>query len=174
MLVPATIGAAIMLLAAGCGNSKPAASSGSPATAATATTTAATATATTGGTSKGATVAVRSSKLGKILVDARGRTLYLFERDKAGTSSCFGGCATAWPPYTTSGTPQAGSGASAAELGTTARSDGKTQVTYHGHPLYHYVGDTKVGDTTGEGVNAFGAEWYVLSPSGSKIEKEGS
>lgn len=165
MLVTATMGAAITLLAAGCGGSnKPAASSGSPATTAT---TAAT-------TTKGATVAVRSSKLGKILVDARGRTLYLFERDKAGTSSCFGGCATAWPPYITSAAPQAGNGTSAAELGTTSRSDGKTQVTYHGHPLYYYVGDSKVGDTTGEGVNAFGAEWYVLSPSGNKIEKEGS
>jgi predicted lipoprotein with Yx(FWY)xxD motif len=163
MLVAATIGAAITVLAAGCGGKQPAASSGSPAT-----------TATTGATAKGATVATRGSKLGKILVDASGRTLYLFERDKAGTSSCSGGCATAWPPYTTSGQPQAGSGTAAAELGTTARSDGKTQVTYHGHPLYYYVGDSKVGDTTGEGVNAFGAEWYVLSPSGNKIEKEGS
>lgn len=164
MLVAATIGAAITLLAAGCGgNNKPAASSGSPA--ATTATTAAT---------SGATVAVQSSKLGKILVDASGRTLYLFERDKAGTSSCSGGCATAWPPYTTSGKPQAGNGAPAAELGTISRSDGKMQVTYHGHPLYYYVGDSKVGDTTGEGVKAFGAEWYVLSASGNKIEEKGS
>jgi len=122
----------------------------------------------------GATVAVSSSKLGKILVDGSGRTLYLFEKDKGTTSSCYGACASGWPPYTTTGAPQAGSGASAALLGTTTRTDGKTEVTYHGHPLYYFAGDTKPSDTTGEGLKAFGAEWYVLSAAGDKVEKEGS
>jgi predicted lipoprotein with Yx(FWY)xxD motif len=82
----------------------------------------------------GATVAVHLSKLGKILVDDSGRTLYLFEKDKLGTSACSGACATSWPPYTISGTPKAGSGAAAAELVTTNRADGATQVVCHGHP----------------------------------------
>jgi len=118
------------------------------------------------------TVAIKSSGLGRILVDAKGRTLYLFEKDKGTTSSCYGACASGWPPYTTTGAPQAGSGAAASLLGTTTRTDGTTQVTYKGHPLYYFVGDTKPGEVTGEGVNAFGAKWYVLAPSGNKIDKD--
>ena len=156
ILVSATLGAVIALLAAGCGgNNKPATSAGSPTT----TTSAAT----------GATVAVRSSKLGKILVDDQGRTLYLFEKDKGPMSTCAGACATAWPPLVTNGTPKAGSGATAAELATTARDDGASQVVYHGHPLYRYAGDSKAGDATGQGLNQFGAEWFVLAPSGNTI-----
>ena len=122
----------------------------------------------------GATVTVKSSKLGSILVDGKGRTLYLFEKDKGTTSSCYGACAGGWPPYTTNGAPRAGAGASASLLGTTTRTDGKTEVTYHGHPLYYFAGDRKPGDTNGEGLKAFGAEWYVLSAAGNKVEKEGS
>jgi len=118
------------------------------------------------------TVAIKSSGLGRILVDAKGRTLYLFEKDKGTTSSCYGACASGWPPYTTLAAPQAGSGAAASLLGTTTRTDGTTQVTYKGHPLYYFVGDTKPGEVTGEGVNAFGAKWYVLAPSGNKIDKD--
>ncbi|GLW96387.1 hypothetical protein Misp02_04740 [Microtetraspora sp. NBRC 16547] len=118
-----------------------------------------------------ATVAVRDSKLGKILVDGRGRTLYLFEADKGTSSTCYSTCATAWPPLTTTGKPQAGSGASPALLGTTARTDHTTQVTYNGHPLYYFVTDVKPGDITGQGDDSFGAKWYVLDPKGNKIEK---
>jgi predicted lipoprotein with Yx(FWY)xxD motif len=107
--------------------------------------------------------------LGKILVDANGRTVYLFEKDGGPKSTCFGACATEWPPLTTSGKPSAGSGVTAAMLGTTKRSDGKTQVTYNGHPLYLFEADKKPGDTTGQNVDAFGAEWYVLSPAGNSI-----
>ncbi|WP_066942475.1 phosphatase PAP2 family protein [Microtetraspora fusca] len=124
-----------------------------------------------GATVANATVAVRDSKLGKILVDGRGRTLYLFVADKGTTSTCYGGCATAWPPLTTTGKPQAGSGASPALLGTTARTDHTTQVTYNGHPLYYFVTDVKPGDTTGQDVDSFGAKWYVLDPKGNKIGK---
>jgi predicted lipoprotein with Yx(FWY)xxD motif len=121
-----------------------------------------------------ATVSVRSTSLGQILVDANGKTLYLFEADTGTQSTCSGACAQAWPPLTTTGTPKTAAGASASLLGTTMRTDGTTQVTYSGHPLYTFVSDTKPGDTTGEGSTAFGAGWDVLSPSGAKIEKSGS
>jgi predicted lipoprotein with Yx(FWY)xxD motif len=129
---------------------------------------------TSGAQSAGATVSTASTPLGRILVDGSGRTLYLFEKDKGTTSSCFGACASAWPPYPTTGTPHAGSGVSASLLGTTTRTDGKTEVTYHGHPLYYFQGDSKLGQTNGQNVDAFGAEWYVLSPAGNKVEKAGS
>jgi predicted lipoprotein with Yx(FWY)xxD motif len=121
-----------------------------------------------------ATVDVADSGLGKILVDTKGRTLYLFEKDQGTTSSCYGACAGGWPPYTTNGARRAGAGVSASLLGTTTRTDGKTEVTYHGHPLYYFAGDRKPGDSNGEGLKAFGAEWYVLSAAGNKVEKEGS
>jgi predicted lipoprotein with Yx(FWY)xxD motif len=116
-------------------------------------------------------VAVASSGLGKVLVDGRGRTLYLFAKDKHGRSACTGPCAAAWPPLIASGKPRAAAGAKASLLGTTTRSDGRVQVTYNHHPLYTFVKDTKKGDTTGEGVNAFGAGWYALSPAGAKVER---
>lgn len=124
--------------------------------------------------SAAATISVGSSSLGQILVDANGKTLYLFEADSGTQSTCSGACAQAWPPLTTSGAPKAAASASLSLLGTTTRSDGTTQVTYSGHPLYTFVNDTKPGDTTGEGSTAFGAGWDVLSPSGAKIEKSGS
>lgn len=123
----------------------------------------------------GTTVTVRSTKLGRILVTSRGVTLYLFEKDRGGRSACSGACAQGWPPLLTRGRPRAGSGALARKLGTTRRSDGTTQVTYGGHPLYTFVGDGGApGRTTGEGSKAFGAEWYVVGPNGSKIEARGS
>jgi len=122
-------------------------------------------------TQAGATVAVAKTTLGSVLVDARGRTLYLFEKDKGGRSACAGACAAAWPPLTTSGKPRAGAGAKASLLGTTKRADGRLQVTYNHHPLYRVVSDTRKGQTSGQNVDAFGAEWYVLSPAGSKIDK---
>ncbi|MDQ3865930.1 MAG: hypothetical protein M3304_03750 [Actinomycetota bacterium] len=127
-----------------------------------------------GGTAKAAggpaTIAVASSSLGRILVDGQGRTLYLFEKDTGTTSTCSGGCASSWPPVTTSGAPKASKGAVAAKLATSKRSDGTLQVTYNGHPLYLYAGDSKPGQTNGEGLDQFGAEWYVLSPAGDKVE----
>jgi predicted lipoprotein with Yx(FWY)xxD motif len=116
-----------------------------------------------------AIVNVRNTSLGKILVDSQGRTLYLFEKDTGSKSTCPGACASAWPPFRTSGTPKAGSGVTASLLGTTTRSDGNDEVTYNGHPLYYYAGDQKAGDTNGQDLNQFGASWYVLSPAGNKI-----
>jgi predicted lipoprotein with Yx(FWY)xxD motif len=115
------------------------------------------------------TVSTRRTNLGRILVDANGRTLYLFEKDKGATSTCNGACASIWPPLT-AGKAKAGTGVTAAELGTTKRSDGKTEITYDGHPLYTYAGDQKPGDTQGQGLDQFGAEWYALAPDGHKID----
>jgi predicted lipoprotein with Yx(FWY)xxD motif len=117
----------------------------------------------------GGTVKIARSPLGRILVDARGRTLYDFPPDMHGVSTCYGACAALWPPLTTAGKPHAGSGVAASLLGTTKRSDGKLEVTYGGHPLYYYVADTKPGQTTGQGLNQFGALWWVISPAGKEI-----
>ena len=114
-------------------------------------------------------VSVANTGLGKILVDSRGRTLYLFRKDAGTKNACSGGCATAWPPLRASGKPTAGGGAKASLLGTAPRSDRKPQVTYDGHPLYEFQGDSKSGDTDGQAVTAFGAPWYVLSSSGADI-----
>jgi predicted lipoprotein with Yx(FWY)xxD motif len=120
------------------------------------------------------TVSVGSSGLGKILVDGRGRTLYLFGKDTRGKSMCAGACATSWPPLIASGKPRVAGGAKASLLGTTKRADGRLQVTYKSHPLYLFVNDTKKGETTGEGLDAFGAGWYALSPAGARIAKAAS
>ena len=116
------------------------------------------------------TVNVRRTGLGKILVDSRGRTLYLFKKDSRGKSRCSGACAIAWPPLLrASGKPTVGRGARASKVGTIKRSDGRRQVTYNGHPLYTFVMDTKAGQTHGEGFRAFGARWFVVSPAGKQI-----
>jgi predicted lipoprotein with Yx(FWY)xxD motif len=121
---------------------------------------------------KPATVKARSTKLGKIVVNGSSHTLYLFEKDKNGKSKCSGACAQNWPPLLTKGKPKAGTGAQASKLGTTKRADGTTQVTYGGHPLYTFVADkNKPGSTKGQGLDAFGAEWYVVGPNGKKVEK---
>jgi predicted lipoprotein with Yx(FWY)xxD motif len=124
------------------------------------------------GVAAGTSVGLRKLKVGTALVDGQGRTLYLFEADKGPNSTCGGGCASLWPPATTSGKPTAGPGVDAAKLGTTKRSDGTLEVTYNGHPLYRYAPDTKAGDATGQGLNQFGAKWYVLAASGSKIDND--
>ena len=109
---------------------------------------------------------------GMALVDEDGKTLYLWEADKNGTSTCSGPCAAAWPPVTTSGPPQAGSGVDKSLLSTVKRSDGTEQVTYNGHPLYYYAGDTGPGTAKGQGSKDFGASWYVLNAKGSKIDND--
>jgi predicted lipoprotein with Yx(FWY)xxD motif len=83
---------------------------------------------------------------------------------------CDGACASAWPPLTTADQPIAGAGVSASKLGTTKRGDGTSEVTYNGHPLYTFAGDSAPGETTGQGSDDFGAEWYVLSAPGTPIE----
>lgn len=118
----------------------------------------------------GAGVTLNSSKFGGFLADGKGRALYLFEGDKTSASTCYSACASIWPPLTTSGALKAGPAALASQLGTTKRTDGTTQVTYHGHPLYYYEGDAQPGDTTGQGLNQFGAKWFILARNGNQIE----
>jgi predicted lipoprotein with Yx(FWY)xxD motif len=116
-----------------------------------------------------ATVAATSSKVGTILVDGNGRTLYLFQKDQPNQSTCSGACASAWPVDQSNGTPKAGNGVTASLLGTIKRGDGTTQVTYNKHPLYFFSGDSSAGQQNGQGVNAFGALWYVVSPAGNAV-----
>jgi predicted lipoprotein with Yx(FWY)xxD motif len=118
-----------------------------------------------------AVVSTAKTGLGRVLVDARGRTLYLFGKDRKGKSSCAGQCASFWPPLITTGKPRAIGGAEASLIGTTRRGDGRLQVTYNHHPVYTFVKDTKKGQTNGEGVNAFGGTWDAVSPAGAKVVK---
>ena len=119
----------------------------------------------------GALVRLHQSSLGRILADSHGRTLYLWAHDKHHKSSCYGACAVYWPALTTHGRPRAISGARKALLGTTRRRDGKLQVTYRGHPLYRFTGDTKAGETSGEGLTDFGGRWDPVSAAGLAVQK---
>jgi predicted lipoprotein with Yx(FWY)xxD motif len=113
-----------------------------------------------------AVVKLRATPLGKVLVDARGRTLYLYTPDRRNRSVCYTGCAGDWPPLLTAGKPKA-SGVKAKLLGTAKRKDGKLQVTFNGHPLYFFAGDAKAGDVNGEGYDGI---WYAVSAAGAKVE----
>jgi predicted lipoprotein with Yx(FWY)xxD motif len=168
------LGATGMLALAGCGGgsstTSSAATSGSTSPQSTATTTSAPASIAASGAGV-TTVSVAHSSLGSILVAGpKHLTAYLFVADKGPMSTCSSACAEVWPPVTTTGAPKAAGGANAADLGMSTRSDGTKQVTYKGHPLYYYVGDGTSGETSGQGLNSFGAPWYVLSPSGSAVK----
>jgi predicted lipoprotein with Yx(FWY)xxD motif len=156
-------GGAVLLLAAlavaGCGGGgKSSGSSGPPKTA----------------SGRTATVGVSNAGLGNILVDSQGRTLYLFNRDSGTMSECSGACAVNWPPARATGKATVGSGANASLVSTSARPGGAKQVTYNGHPLYRFKGDTHPGDTNGEGLTAFGGSWYAVSPAGNQVSNQGS
>lgn len=158
LLTTSAIAAAVLLVAA-CGSSTSSTASASPSPSPSPSPAA-----------TGTTIAVASNaKLGQILVDGKGMTVYLFLADTGKDSTCYTSCAAIWPPVLTNGAPQAGTGANTSLLGTTTRTDGKIQVTCAGHPLYYFVNDKQPGDTTGQGVNGFGALWWVLSPSGTSI-----
>ena len=118
---------------------------------------------------RSATVKVAHSRLGKILVDSRGRSLYVLSADRTRKSTCFGACAQAWPPLRATRKPTVGTGLKASKVGTIKRSDGKAQVTYNGHPLYRFVKDTKAGQTNGQGIVAFGGRWSVVSTAGRPV-----
>jgi predicted lipoprotein with Yx(FWY)xxD motif len=154
-LASATLLTALTLAAVACGNNN-SASSGTAAP----TTTAAQA-------AGGVTVAVTSSKLGNILVDGDGRTLYAFTKDKGDQSACSGGCATNWPALT--GPATAGTGVQASLLSTSMQANGKSQVTYGGKPLYYFAGDAKPGDTNGQGV---GNIWFALTADGELVKEK--
>jgi predicted lipoprotein with Yx(FWY)xxD motif len=153
--------ATVGVLAAGCGSSNSGSGGGGPYGGGSSAPTT---------TSSGvATVSATRSSLGMILVDGSGRTLYLFEKDQPDQSACAGACAAAWPVDQSSGTPKAGSGVTASMLGTIKRSDNTTQVTYNRHPLYYFQGDSGAGEQNGQGVDAFGAKWFVVNPAGAAV-----
>jgi predicted lipoprotein with Yx(FWY)xxD motif len=119
---------------------------------------------------KATTVSLRSEgNLGKVLVGRGGVTVYLFEKDTAHHSACTRTCATFWPPLT--GAVHAGKGTSRKLFGSVRRSGKTRQVTYGGHPLYYFSGDTGPGQHNGEGLDAFGAHWYVLNRAGHAVKK---
>jgi predicted lipoprotein with Yx(FWY)xxD motif len=157
--------AAVGVLAAGCGSNGSGSGSGSGSGGYGSSGTAPAS----GGASSVATISATSTNLGTILVDGSGRTLYLFEKDQPNQSACAGACAAAWPVDQSSGTPKAGSGVKASLLGTIKRSDGTTQVTYNKHPLYYFQGDSGAGQQNGQGVDAFGAKWFVVAPAGGVV-----
>ena len=149
---------AAALLMAACGGSSPSTATASPSPA-------------TSPVATGSKIVVASNaKLGSILVDDKGMTVYLFVADTGKESTCYTSCAAIWPPVLTDGTPQAGTGADASLLGTTTRTDGKVEVTYAGHPLYYFIQDKAAGDAKGQGINGFGALWWVMSPAGAAIQ----
>jgi predicted lipoprotein with Yx(FWY)xxD motif len=159
LLLIAIVQAVVALVVAGCGGGGGTSQAGGSGNTA----------ASTGGGA--ATVSLRKLNVGNALVDGQGRTLYLFEADKGDMSTCNGACATIWPPATTSGKPKPGPGVDAAKLGTTKRSDGALEVTYNGHPLYRYAPDTKPGQDAGQGLDQFGAKWFVAAPSGRAVTR---
>lgn len=164
------------LLVAGCGSSSNG-NGGSSASNAAATSAASSTTASTQASAApaaaGTAVGTIHTEHGTVLMAGpKHLTVYLFEADHGTTSNCSGACAQAWPPVTTTGEPSAEGAAKSADLGTTTRSDGTKQVTYHGHPLYYYVSDQSSGETTGQGVKSFGAAWYVMSPKGEKVDDD--
>lgn len=169
----------LALALAGCGSSTTSSSTSSassggsayPQSTATTASTSAPASAAASGASLATVAVAHSGELGSILVAGpKRRTVYLFAADKGSTSTCSGSCAEVWPPVTTTTEPRAAGGADSADLATITRSDATKQVTYKGHPLYYYVGDPNSGDTSGQGISSFGADWYVLSPSGSEVK----
>ena len=160
LLAACSVGLIALVALAGCGGGS---SNDSAATAATKN-------AGSGGSTKAASGTVdvaNNAQLGRILVDAQGRTLYMFAKDMNGSSSCSGPCAQFWPPLVAKGKPTAGGGVTASMLATTKRSDGTMQVTYGGHPLYTYAGDTAPGQTSGNGLTDFGGLWSAVRTSGS-------
>jgi len=164
-LIPLVLVALVALV--GCGSS-----SNSSTSAATTTSTSGASNA--AATGAGAIDVANNPQLGMILTDSKGNTVYLFQKDTGGSSACSGQCAAVWPPITTSGSPKAGKGITASKLGTLKRSDGSTQVTYAGHPLYTYTADSGPGDTSGNGINSFGAVWNAVQPSGSNAPSGGA
>ena len=126
------------------------------------------------GTTGGLTITTHKGSLGTYLTDGQGRALYLWVRDGKNASACSGSCADAWPPLTTTGKPHADGSAKAADLGTITRTDGSRQITYDGHALYYYAGDTGADSTSGQGSDGFGAKWWLVAPSGQAITSTGA
>jgi predicted lipoprotein with Yx(FWY)xxD motif len=118
---------------------------------------------------RAATLGVADDSIGKVLVNSQGRTLYVFNKDSGTQSTCTGACAVNWPPLRANGKPTVGTGANASLATSTPQSGGRSQITYNGHPLYLFKGDQKAGQTNGEGLTAFGGQWFAVSPAGNQV-----
>ena len=166
MPLPVKLGVplASALLATACGSAaaSPAASSSAPASSAAAGSSASAST-------TGTVITTKSGSTGAFLTNASGRAVYLWAKDGMNMSACSGACAAAWPPVPATGMLTATGGAKASDLGTITRSDGTKQVTYDGHALYYFAGDSAAGQTNGQGSDSFGAPWWLVAPTGSKI-----
>ncbi|HEX5191860.1 MAG TPA: hypothetical protein VFW09_03595 [Solirubrobacteraceae bacterium] len=167
--IAAVAGVSVLVAACGGGGSSASTTAASSGSAATNTSASNAASNSTPAAAKSVSVGTAKGKDGTYLTGTGGRTLYLWAADSKNMSSCSGACAKAWPPLTTKGKPAAGKGVTASDLATIMRSDGSTQVTYKGHPLYYYVGDSGSGTTNGQGSNQFGAKWWLVSPAGAAI-----
>ena len=146
------------LLAAACGSAAGSTTTGSTPAAAPAS-----------GSTTATVIESHAGSAGSFLTNGSGRAVYLWAADSMNKSTCSGACAGAWPPVTTMGKVTAADGAKAADLGTITRSDGTKQVTYSGHPLYYFAGDSGPGQTNGQGSDSFGAKWWLVAPAGAKI-----
>jgi predicted lipoprotein with Yx(FWY)xxD motif len=165
LALPVAAAAAVVVLAA-CGTSGKSSggSSGGPYGSAASSTPAA------GATAADAALTLRHTSLGAILTDGQGFTLYAFEADKGTMSACSGACAAAWPPATTSAAHVTVTGGATKSLvGEITRADGQQQLTYAGHPLYRFSGDGAPGSTSGQGSEAFGAQWDALTATGAEV-----
>ena len=147
------------LLVAACGSAAASTSAPAPASSAAAA----------GSSTTGTVITTQAGSAGAFLTTASGRTVYLWAKDGMNMSDCSGACASAWPPVPATGTLTAAGSAKASDLGTITRSDGTKQVTYDGHPLYYFVGDSAAGQTNGQGSDNFGAKWWLVAPSGAQI-----
>ncbi len=162
------------LIVAGCGSSSSSSSGAGTAAAATSAPSSSSTTSAAAPAATGVTVKTAKGSSGTYLAGPSGRALYLWVADTGDKSSCSGACAGAWPPLLTKGSPKAGPGVNASDLGTTMRSDGTEEVTYKGHPLYYFVADKSAGSTSGQGSNSFGAKWWLVAPSGTAITTGGA
>jgi len=142
------------LLAAACGTAAGSTAAGAPASS---------------GSTTATVIESHHGSAAPFLTNASGRAVYLWAADSMNKSMCSGACAGAWPPVTTMGKVTAAHGAKTADLGTITRSDGTKQVTYLGHPLYYFAGDSGPGQTHGQGSDSFGAKWWLVTPAGAKI-----
>lgn len=161
MPVKVGVPVAAALLAAACGSATSGGSTGGPA--------AGRASSGGGASTTGTVIKTVSGSAGAFLADGSGRAVYLWAKDGDNMSACSGACAGAWPPVMAKGSVTAGGGAKASDLGAITRSDGSRQVTYDGHPLYYFAGDSGSGQTNGQGSDGFGAKWWLVAPSGSRI-----
>jgi predicted lipoprotein with Yx(FWY)xxD motif len=153
MAVKLGVPVAAGLLAAACGTAAGSTTAGTPAS----------------GSTTATVIESHAGSAGSFLTNGSGRSVYLWAADSMNKSACSGACAGAWPPVTATGKVTAADGAKTADLGTITRSDGSKQVTYDGHPLYFFAGDSGPGQTNGQASDSFGAKWWLVAPAGTKI-----